>query len=261
MHYPVPKDRQLCREVFAGAALLTQLLSEFKLAVGTPMEAYARRPKLAGKNRRQSKLFRPSHDLFNKFVQRGLMTEILIGLYFYLHFAVPCGSWGRANTLNHGTRSRAKPEGDGSLQRELDGNVLADVVASFCWALVSVGAHFSIENPSDSYLWQYPSIKALVNRFHFVVFDQCQFGLQLPGAPNCTYCKKSTAILTSVEQLMSLSRRCGGVTDQHMHETAWGSRRVDGVCVRLSAAAGQYPYLLCRSWAACIADARKRRIR
>ena len=86
-----------------------------------------------------------------------------------------------------------------------------------------------------------------------MVFDQCAYGLQLPGHPPGTYCKKRTGLLTSLGALRDVEKRWPGMSEGHCHEYAWGSREVGGKQVKLATAAGAYPPSLCKRWAAILA--------
>ena len=179
------------------------------------------------------------------------MNDIQAGVLWYIHFGITCTSWGPAARRNGGSRTLERPEGDGSRDKEILGNLQADRVAMICCMLVTFGYHYSIENPHSSYLWKYPSIRRLYEHHNsvFATLDQCAFGLQLPGAPKNTFCRKSTSILSNLTQIATLSKRCPGFSTCHQHEEAWGSRTVNGRSVKLCRAAGTYPRNLCQEWA------------
>ena len=143
------------------------------------------------------------------------------------------------------------PEGDGTLAREVLGNAQAEYVCQLCVLAAKVGTHFSIENPKSSYLFKGRAILNLtqVVNCHFVDFDQCMYGLQLPGAACNTYCRKATRIVTSFPALGQLARVCPGPKLSHQHEHAWGNRSVGGKNIKLSRAAGKSPPCLCVEWA------------
>eukprot|EP00969_Alexandrium_andersonii_P011947 521022-Alexandrium_andersonii.AAC.1 len=56
--------------------------------------------------------------------------------------------------------------------------------------------------------------------------------------------------------VQSLSVRCPGCSAQHLHDRAWGSRRVDGQLVSLAASAGRYPEALRQALAQQVAQLR-----
>ena len=140
--------------------------------------------------------------------------EVQANFYDILHFGVPCKSWGKLNTFNKGTRSKDKPEGTGFLAREILGNSQAEFVAQVCRLMVAMGKHFSIENPKGSFIFEFPAIKSLLDLpgVFLVHFDQCCYGLTLPGAGKNCFCKKP---------LLELSTR---VRDPHPNRARWVTR-------------------------------------
>ena len=146
-----------------------------------------------------------------------------------------------------GTRTADCIEGSaGRTAREVKGNGQAEFTAHLALALARAGGHFMIENPFDTYLWKSCWLLELLDAVavYDVVLCQCAYGLQLPGAaPNC-YCLKRTRFWASFN-VSSLARGCPGKSATHMHEHAQGSRKVNGVQVKLAAAAGAYPKELC----------------
>ena len=85
-----------------------------------------------------------------------------------------------------------------------------------------------------------------------LIFCQCAYGLQLPGAKKHVYCQKNTCLLTNMESLRVIAAKCPGLSRWHSHEVAWGSKMVNGKSVRLAAAAGKYPHALCEKWAQAV---------
>ena len=75
-----------------------------------------------------------------------------------------------------------------------------------------MGKHFSIENPRFSLLWEFGPVKSLssLHGVFTVDFDQCAYGLALPGALPNHFCKKATRILTNLSALQGLQRFCPG---------------------------------------------------
>ena len=176
----------------------------------------------------------------------------MIGLLRYCHFALPCSSWGRANQLNGGTRSVLHPEGSSSpLEREVLGNFQAELVVDICILINACHAFFTIENLADSHFWRSKFFAKLKKScdVHVVDFCQCAYGLRLPGAPRGVFCRKCTRVASNDPRIVSLARRCPGVSASHRHEHAWGSRKVRGTTIKLAAAAGAYPEELCNTLA------------
>ena len=74
---------------------------------------------------------------------------------------------------------------------------------------------------------------------------QCAYSHQLPGALPYHFCKKDTAFYSNLPGISRLEKLCPGVGPDHIHERAWGSRRVGEKTISLAAAAGTYPVQLC----------------
>ena len=87
-----------------------------------------------------------------------------------------------------------------------------------------------------------------------IEFDQCAYGLQLPGADCYTFCRKRTCIYSNDLSLKKLSRYCPGLSKTHKHDHAWGSIKIAGKRFSKAAAAGRYPNQLCHDWAECLAN-------
>ena len=113
--------------------------------------------------------------------------------------------------------------------------------------LSKVGAWFTIENPYSSDLFrcswfQRLSSSVSVRGAHI---HQCAYYHQLPGALPYHFCKKDTAFYSNLPGISRLEKLCPGVGPDHIHERAWGSRRVGEKTISLAAAAGTYPVQLC----------------
>ena len=181
-------------------------------------------------------------------------------MYLYMHFGLVCKSWSHLNTFNGGTRTKVHPEGGAKgpiLPREQLGNDQATMICRLCMLLHSRGFHFTIENPLGSYVWLFKPMQELIaflgSDCVIVDFDQCYFGLQLPGAGPQYFCQKSTRLLGNIPALQCLSHRCPGKCETHIHDHAFGSATVETSTGRRTlskaGAAGIYPVGLCRPWA------------
>ena len=84
------------------------------------------------------------------------------------------------------------------------------------------------------------------SRAALVRLDQCAYKHQLPGASPFMFCRKATGIASNLPNISECAMTCPGVCTNHLHERAWGGRKVEGVWVSLAAAAGRYPDDLCR---------------
>ena len=113
------------------------------------------------------------------------------------------------------------------------------------------GGWFSIENPWSSHFWLSTSFAGLCKSCEVKVVDvsQCAYGLRLPGASRNWFCHKRSAIASNLPAIQSLHRSCPGVSTQHIHDKARGSRSVNGKAISLAKAAGAYPREFCRTLA------------
>ena len=229
-----------CLEVFAGHGGLTAAWRAGGIPALDPLEAYP------------GGVYCPTDDLLSQGVVQRLHDLISSRRVYYVHFGTPCSSFSVLNHLNGGTRCQERPEGTGVLETEVLGNRLADITAELCEAIHVAGGKFSIENPSSSWLWSYPPIKAL-NRFsQSVVFDQCEYGLHIEDKG---LIKKPTTLLTNMAELSVLSRKC---SKHHEHLTCCGSVRTSKGWKRVSVLAGRYPTRLCSAWARAVGAALSR---
>ena len=182
-----------------------------------------------------------------------------------MHFGLVCKSWSHLNTFNGGTRTKECPEGGAKgprLPRQELGNQQIVMICHLCVLLHRSGYHFTIENPLGSYVWRFEPVQRLIEYLGddccIVDFDQCYFGLQLPGAEKHMFCQKSTRLLGNIQTLKELGHRCPGRSSAHVHDHAFGSARVEvspGVFCNLSkaGAAGIYPVGLTAPWASASA--------
>ena len=234
---------KICRECYAGCGGLSRALRQAGLRVGVPMEAFPCKGKYVA-----------AHDLHRPEVIEQLERDILDGIIVFLHFGVPCKTWGAAGLLNRGTRRKHVPQGLGSLLREIEANREVDAVVRLCFLLVQKGGHFTIENPANSFVWLYKSVAELMSRVRCFMstFDQCQYGLKFEGTGAFDYCRKRTSVLASFSTIRMLDCKCPGVSQRHRHVHAWGSIRIHGKSFNKAALAGRYPDKLCSVWAAAV---------
>ncbi len=122
--------------------------------------------------------------------------------------------------------------------------------------LCLVGAHFSIENPRDSYVFHMPLMSCLLEAAAAtdVVFDQCQYGLKFRDSNDSEFCKKPTRVVGTMPELARMHRLCTAKSPTHQHVRAWGSFKVDGRSQSRTAEAGAYPNSLCSIWAQVVAS-------
>ena len=169
---------------------------------------------------------------------------------FHFHAAPPCGTASRARDIpmsstDHGPpplRSEEWPLGFPSLSgfwanKVSSANQIYLQLAAFCMFLNMLHITWSIENPTNSYLWSIRDYKKLREGAMFVIFDSCIHG----GSR-----KKSTGLLTTLEALIALEGECQGDHD-HLE---WGHvRNHDGTIVFDTSKEAAYPKLLCERFA------------
>ena len=168
---------------------------------------------------------------------------------FHFHAAPPCGTASRARDIpmsadDHGPpplRSERWPLGLPNLSgywlgKVLSANQIYLELCAFCVFLNTLNLTWSIENPTNSYLWSIREYKQLSREaifVIFVVFDSCIHG----GSR-----KKPTGLLTTLEAWTALEGRCQGDHD-HLE---WGPvRTADGSIVFDTSKEAAYPKLLC----------------
>jgi hypothetical protein len=139
-----------------------------------------------------------------------------------VHIALPCGTCSKA-------RGIPLPDGSPGPPPLRDANNLhgikglsatdaAKVQAAnelYAWAdrfiqfLQSRGVHWTIENPTNSWLWELPEMSFALAHGHFVKLHACAYGGER---------KKNTAFLCSSSQFCELEKFCDG---SHPHKE-WG---------------------------------------
>ena len=236
--HPAQKDWQF-REIFSGCGALTAVFRKkgmFK--VGSPVELIQRNKP------------HPDHDLLNDNTYKRLLREARAPRQFW-HFGLPCSSFSLMQNMNGGTRSSVQPEGDGTLEREETGNILAFRTIVLCKVLHAHGNFFTIENPLTSFVWKLHEMEDLLNQTHAqkIRFDQCAYGLKLPGEHGeWGAAKKPTILGGTLPGIEKLARVCQG---DHAHIAVIGGVKVDGKWTRRSTLAGRYPLKLCQGYHSC----------
>ena len=120
-----------------------------------------------------------------------------------------------------------------------------------------VGGYWCIENPTGSFLWATPELRALQCKHFSVSIHQCEYHLRPPdyyvqrGPKLDLRTRKATTILTNLEALKALEVRCSG---GHQHVQALGSIMCNGKLTSRAQAAGSYPASLCDAWAKLVGD-------
>ena len=229
------------REIFCGKAGLSKSMKRAGFTVAPPFDAY-----IAGHYRRD-------YDILDETTYHKL-CELAKLPYQLWHFGVPCESFSLLNVnLNGGSRTAAMPEGNGSLPREVKGNMILNRVLGLVKIINSAGSKWSIENPHSSFLFKQAKVRELLGqRLVFeVVLDQCEYGLTFPDCHEHQRCKKTTRIIGNIQNLYLLDLKCKG---DHQHVHAIGSVMTPHGSQKRSRLAGAYPLRLCRAWAAALAS-------
>ena len=189
----------------------------------------------------------------------------------FVHSGPPCGTFTRAREipipqwkLDQGCpapmplRSQTHPEG-------LPDNQLSDVdkikvrkgniIAKFCAKIARIcnekGIHWSMENPTNSYLWQMPDQQKLLQlpNVRSVDFQACMWGGDRP---------KKTSFLTNCPKLEILRSTCD---NKHQHKP-WGVFKEKGSGWHFSTAEEcEYPQKLCRAITSAITEATEEKIK
>ena len=121
-------------------------------------------------------------------------------------------------------------------------SILADFVAELATLCMDAHIGFSVESPRNSFLWQLPRMKVLLQhpRTQVVSFQNCMFGARRD---------KWTSLLTNVPQMARLAKSCDG---SHEH-LPWGVRWRQGWSFA-TASECEYPPELCQAIAQVAAD-------
>lgn len=238
LQHPAQSSWQF-REIFAGCGALTQVFKRKKrFKVGLAVELIQRnKPDKA-------------HDLANDQTFKRLCQDATRPKQIW-HFGLPCASFSLMQNMNGGTRSSDCPEGEGFLQREIIGNLLAYRTFELCRILHAHGNFFTIENPLTSHVWNLRKLRRLIDRTQavFVTFDQCMYGLKIPLTDNLWgLAKKATCILGTLPGIEQLARKCDKT---HEHVQVIGGVKVGGCWTRRSTLAGRYPLKLCQKYHQC----------
>jgi len=100
-----------------------------------------------------------------------------------MNLGAPCTTFCDWSLINGGTRTGAQPEGDGSLQRGIEGNIHSELSCELCEVLAEAGKEFLIEStaPSGKYpkAWDlkcYRRLRQLAGA-RFVPMAMCEWDL------------------------------------------------------------------------------------
>ena len=169
-----------------------------------------------------------------------------------VHIALPCGTCSKARGIPMADGAPGpQPLRSSTHLHGLPGLPPWDQVkvqaanALYAWAsqfvlfLDTIGTPWTIENPSNSWLWDLPEMEPLMAMGHIYHLHPCAYG----GTR-----KKDTAFLCSCADFASLERFCDG---SHEHE-AWGYDAEAGMFN--TAKEAEYPKELCRQYVHILTD-------
>ena len=142
-----PKDQLAFREIFAGKGRLTSRMRLRGLfRVLEPVEYMRGKVKVESMN------------LLNDRVFKRLKKDATLPNQLW-HFGLPCSSFSLIQHSNGGTRRVHCPQGDGTLAREVEGNLL--LARTLCLISILERHHnfWTLENPLTSYVWSMESMK------------------------------------------------------------------------------------------------------
>ena len=243
-------------EVFCGCARLTKALCSVGFNA-TGIDFKGNKDKTSGRSQ--------WIDLTTTVGQKALRKLVCDPSVAYVHFAPPCGTATRARDRRRknpdGTpasldpkplRSDEYPDGLPSLggrdaERVQAANVLYEFTASLCAELSLLGIAWSVENPTNSRMWDTSWFRELSrakanSMLHYerVTWDMCMQGGERD--------KATTFLVSKGLNFSSLALRCDG---GHAHKP-WGLTFEKG-CIFATALERNYPHLLCRRIAAIVA--------
>ena len=211
-------------EIFAGSGQLTESVRHFFKSGLPPIDI----------------CLSSTHDLTRRSTQDVIKKVLVSKGAQYVHLGTPCTVFSRArhNITNH-VRAR---------ERERVGCELAFFTCEVARLAHSRGIFWSIENPTSSRLWDFPSVQELcgIPGVFFVHFVMCSYG---------DACKRPTSVLTNCQALKGLESDC--VHSRHLHCGA-GGNRIESPCdqranfYNRTARTGAYPPRLCDVWASLI---------
>ena len=169
-----------------------------------------------------------------------------------VHIAPPCGTCSRAREIRltsdwHGPpplRNADYPYGvpdmsDKDRLRVQQANQLYMFMSDFCLFLNERSVPWTVENPTNSWLWELPCMRSLMIDMYFTSFHSCAYGGKR---------YKGTSFLTNHPAFLVLCRQCDG-----MHEhLPWG---FDEQSQQFSTALeAEYPRPLCQEYTRILLD-------
>ena len=133
-------------------------------------------------------------DITQQWVQDLIEREIKLKRVSAVHMGPPCGTASKARNIpiKRKLRARGAPNPQPLRSSEFPlgfpwlkglnktkvqaANALYSFASKIALLCDAHGIIFTIENPHNSFMWETPFFKQLVQRFHFHVVDACEYG-------------------------------------------------------------------------------------
>lgn len=217
-------------------------------------------------NRRRLKAAAVKLDLVQPWVQQMIVQEISSGRVDGVHLAPPCGTSSRARCIpikkklkKQGVpsprplRSSRWPDGIPNLHGVNKDRVeAANKLYAFCVEVMETcerhNVLFTVENPSNSLMWETSFFAAVRHKYFFSDIDACEYGSEH---------KKATGFLSNFFPVR-LQTKCSG---KHVHKPWTINRSSLGKWEFDTAKAAEYTLQLCQAISASFLDVFKSDIR
>ena len=189
--------------------------------------------------------FWPEGDVNQPENQKASAALVLSGSLLALRLVPDSVTWVSYQSSAPTTRMQDKPQGDGSLDREVRSNKTLAVHIWFIWICVMSGVSFSIQCPRRSVFWNRPVIRLFESLPSNVLIDsdQCAW-VRRPDAwtpaGGDMRVMRAARIMTNNRALESLKRLCSDSV-QHGHDSVVSRSRVSS---RPQDEASNFPSLL-----------------
>ena len=147
----MPGDRRpTFLEVFAGCATLSAAAAKAGFRVLPPIDI----------------LYGARGNVLDATVAAGIMLMIQSGSLRWLHLGTPCTTFCRIFVMFHHLCSRTTecPEGDGTFDREVEGNRFVSLSCRFIEAAMQNGVWWTLENPRASLMWAVPRLATILKK-------------------------------------------------------------------------------------------------
>ena len=208
----------LCAECMGGSAVLSQQLVRFGFMTRC-FEKYPDGP--AGAPLAEGDLGRVEN-------QRDLGTLVINRKVYHVHLSPDCGSFSISMNANPNlcTRTKDKPQGDGTLPKEVQGNITFAEALWILWLCVRYGVSVSLEHPTQSKAFYFQLLAFLLDNGYLfkVVYDSCAW-YKRPAdwnpAKGDLRVQGPSTLYTNNDHLVVLKKMCVD-SGTHTHEPAQG---------------------------------------